>query len=84
MVNYYIKTTEFQEEILKFITTEEYKKILENMIDGDDKKFQMGFIQGLCWSSILTSTIPHYTDKGEVNGSNSETRTGFEDSSSAT
>ena len=73
MANYYIKTTEFQEEILKFITTEEYKKILENMIDGDDKKFQMGFIQGLCWSSILTSTIPRYTDKGEVNGSNSET-----------
>lgn len=44
----------------------------------------MGFIQGLCWSSILTSTIPHYTDKGEANGSNSETRAGFEDSSSAT
>lgn len=84
MVNYYVKITEFQEEILNFIITEEYKKILENMIDGNDKKFQIGFIQGLCWSSILTSTIPNYTDKGEANGSNSKTRTGFKDSSSTT
>lgn len=85
MDKYCIEIEEFQKEILKFIYTEEYKKILASMINGDDRKFQMGFIQGLCWASILASTISQYIIKGEdIDDSNREARAGVEDSSSTT
>ena len=56
----FLNQREFQSYVLQFISSEQYKDILKNMINGDDEKFQQGFIQGLCWGSLLTSQIHHY------------------------
>ena len=93
MTSIFINQREFQSYILKFISSEKYKEILANMINGDDEKFQQGFIQGLCWASLLTSQINNFyanipeTPEGKeevVNDINSEAGAGTEDSNSET
>lgn len=94
MTTTFINQREFQSYILRFISSEKYKEVLKNMISGDDEKFQQGFIQGMCWASLLTSQINNfYADIPEANNEsqeevlndiNSETGVGTEDSSSET
>lgn len=91
MTSIFINQREFQSYILNFVSSEKYKEILENMINGNDEKFQQGFIQGLCWASLLTSQINNFyadipqsqvKEKEVINDSNSEAGTGTKDSSS--
>ena len=89
MTAVFINQKEFQSYILNFISSEKYKEILDNMIDGNNKDFQQGFMQGLCWSSLLTSQVHnYYADMPEmqkeevINDSNTEAGIGTEDSGS--
>lgn len=91
MTSIFINQREFQSYILNFISSEKYKEVLENMINGNDEKFQQGFIQGLCWASLLTSQINNFyadipqsqaKEKEVINDPNAETGTRTEDSSS--
>lgn len=89
MTTTFINQREFQSYVLNFISSEKYKEVLKNMISGDKEDFQQGFIQGLCWGSLLTSQVNNYyadipeMQKEEViNDSNTEAGTGTEDSSS--
>ncbi len=93
MTAVFINQREFQSYILKFISSEKYKEILTNMISGDDEKFQQGFVQGLCWASLLTSQVNNFyadmpelpTENKEVtNDINSEAGAGTENSNSET
>ena len=60
----FIKQEEFSNAILDFILTEEYKEYLKHMYTTNDEEFRAGFVQGLCWASILTGQMPHYV--GEI------------------
>ena len=87
----FVNQREFQSYVLNFISSEKYKEILKNMINGDKEDFQQGFVQGLCWGSLLTSQVHNYyadipeAQKEEVvNDSNTEVGTGTENSSSET
>ncbi len=93
MTAVFINQREFQSYILKFISSEKNKEILTNMISGDDEKFQQGFVQGLCWASLLTSQVNNFyadmpelpTENKEVtNDINSEAGAGTENSNSET
>ena len=50
----YFDRDDFQHLIWEFISSGEYKKILEHMRDGDNTLFHDGFIQGLCWASMMS------------------------------
>ena len=39
MTSVFVNQREFQSYILNFISSEKYKEILANMINGDDEKF---------------------------------------------
>ena len=58
MNNIYINLNEFQQIILDFIKTNEYKKFVESTQDNPDSYF----VNGLITASILTSAkCTHYT-----------------------
>ena len=50
----YIDLNSYQHLIWEFIQSGEYKKILSTMRDGDNPLFHDGFIQGLCWASMMS------------------------------
>lgn len=51
---------DFQKEILKIISTGEYKQILEHMSYSTDE-FEQGFIQGLYWATLYSINCKTYT-----------------------
>ena len=59
-----VNTEEYGHWILEFITSGEYKNILENM-SYTDMEFEQGFIQGLIWSSLLMSKCKQYIGDAE-------------------
>ena len=86
----FINQREFQSYVLNFISSEKYKEVLKNMIGGDKEDFQQGFIQGLCWGSLLTSQVNNYyadipeieEQKEVINDFNTEAGAGTKDSNS--
>lgn len=61
----YISKEDFTEMILDIIENEKYKKFLKSMANGGEPLFEEGFVQGLCFASILTCKLESYPD---VNG----------------
>ena len=59
-MNTYIRLDEFTRMILEFITSEEYKDFTKHMNSPHMEEFEQGFIQGLCWSSILTCQMRQF------------------------
>lgn len=59
MVKILIDRGQFQSEILNIIADEKFKDVLACMTKQSDD-FKQGFIQGLCWASLLTSQLHEY------------------------
>ena len=60
MVKILIDRRDFQSEILNIIADEErLKNVFASMAKQSDD-FKQGFIQGLCWASLLTSQMHEY------------------------
>ena len=55
----YVDTQEFASFILKFIGSEDYKRILNSM-HYNTNEFEQGFMQGLAWSNILMTQYAKY------------------------
>ena len=82
----FLDLKDYQNVVMNFVTKEEYKEVLKSMINGDDPAFQQGFIQGLCWASLISVKAKQYfaniEEEVEDNDSDSQAGAGSEDSSS--
>ena len=52
-----MKKDEFQHMILDLITTDEYKKYINILTSEHKADFEAGFVQGLCWASLLSQKV---------------------------
>ena len=63
----FVNQKEFQSLILDLITSGKYKEYIKNSTYADSKEFDVGFMLGLSWASLLTSQCDtYYAHKSSV------------------
>ena len=55
-----IDPMEYQEYVLKFIGSEDFNRIWDNMSFKDKSECKNAFITGMAWAAMLTSQVNDY------------------------